>query len=270
MVKGGSPGSELRSRQLSGLWLDGVRTIKDKSDAVRFVRSVGFALRYNATHAPPLAAMFSAVGEKRRAIELTNLLLARAEVIETNVIADRLVLVHRDLVPAVYVLRVRNRSARISPEAQRALELIDREGQATSGEVRRYLGVAGRKRPDPGDLALTELQRDMFIDRGPSSVPKTGIPYLSPEGFPYHMFDKNHRDLLRAASKLGTADAVCAVIEAYLRAAVFATPRKLASMFKLLFSESELRAAIETLVRANRLQVTRTCVLFAGTDTRAR
>ncbi len=264
MEKRGTPGSELRNRQLSGLWLDGQTIIENESDAVRFVRSVGFALRYNATPGLPLAAMFRAAGEKRHAIELTNRLLARAEVIETNVIADRLVLVHKDLVPAVYALRVRNRSARLSPGAQRALELIDREGQATSGEVRRYLGVAGRKRPDPGDLALAELQREILIDRGPSSVPKKGIPYLSPEGFPYHMFEKTHCNLVRAADKLRTADAVCAVIEAFLRAAVFVTPRKLAPMFRLLFSEAEMHMAIGALVGSKKVQATKTCVSYGG------
>jgi hypothetical protein len=100
-----------------------------------------------------------------------------------------------------------------------------------------------------------EQQREMLVDRGPSSVPKTGIPYLSPEGFPYHLFEKAHRDLVRAAGRLRATDAVCTVIGAYLRAAVFASPRKMASMFKLLFSESELHAAIEALVHSNKLQI---------------
>jgi hypothetical protein len=247
MAKEEIASGELKRLQLSRLWLDGRATLEDEPDAVRFIRAVGFALRYNATPTLPMASMFRAAGEKRRAIELTNLLLARVEVIETNVIAERLVLVHRDMVPAVYALRIRNRSARLSPDAERALDFIGREGQVTSGQVRRYLGFAGRKRPDPGDLALAELQREMLVDRGPSSVPKTGIPYLSPEGFPYHLFEKAHRDLVRAAGRLRATDAVCTVIGAYLRAAVFVSPRKMASMFKLLFSESELHAAIEAL-----------------------
>ncbi len=243
---------ELQKRQLACLRLDGQATIRDESDAVRFVRAVGFALRYNATPALPMASMFRAVGEKRRAIELTNRLLARAEVIETNLIAERLVLVQRDLVPALYALRKRKRSAQLSPDAQRALDLIGREGQATAGDVRRYLGIAGRKRPDPADLALAELQHEMLVDRGPSSVPKTGLPYLSPEGFPYRVFEKTHPELVRSAGKLRVEGAVCSVIEAYLRAALFVTPRKLASMFGLLFSDAEARSAIETLVRTHR------------------
>lgn len=258
--------NELRQLQLSRLRLDGGAALEDEHDAVTFVRSVSFVLRYNATPGLPLAAMFRAVGDKRRAIELTNLLLARVEVIETNLIAERLTLIRRDLVPAVYSLRLRYRSPLLSPNARRALEFINREGQATSGEVRRYLGVAGRKRPDPADLALTELQREMLIDRGPSSVPKTGIPYLSPEGFPYHLFEKTHRDLVRAAGKLRAADAARAVIEAYLRAAAFVTPRKLASIFRLLFSEAEMNSAIAELVGANKAQATKTCVLFTGID----
>jgi hypothetical protein len=64
------------------------------------MKSVKLALRYGATPVLPLASIYAAAGDPRRAIELTNALLARGEVIETNVIADRLVLAHRDVVPA--------------------------------------------------------------------------------------------------------------------------------------------------------------------------
>src|SRR5437763_3316121 len=116
--------------------------------------------------------MYAAAGDHRQAIELTNALLARDEVIETNVIADRLVLVHRDVVPALYALRLRFRVAKLSDYGARALRLIGDDGTASSGDVRRFLGVDGTKRPDAADLALAELQREMLIDRGPSSVPK--------------------------------------------------------------------------------------------------
>lgn len=264
MAKKESVSRELQKRQLAGLWLDGQATLRDESDTVRFIQSVGFSLRYQATPALPMASMFRAAGEKRHAIELTNMLLARAVAIETNVIADRLVLVHRAIMPAVYALRVRNRSPRLSSDAQRALEFIGREERATSGDVRRHLGVAGRKRPDPGDLALAELQREILVDRGPSSVPKRGIPYLSPEGFPYRLFELAHPDLVRTAGRLTAAEAACTVIEAYLRAAVFVPFRKLLPLFKSLFSEPEACAAIETLVRSHTAQQTKTLVALAS------
>ena len=68
------------------------------------------------------------------------------------------------------------------------------------------------------------------------------------------------------ADPVSPADAARAVIEAYLRAAVFVTPRKLASIFRLLFSEAEMNSAIAELVGANKAQATKTCVLFAGID----
>jgi hypothetical protein len=112
----------------------------------------------------------------------------------------------------------------------RALELIHENGTATVGEVRRFLGVEGLKRPDPADIAVGDLQREMLIDRGPSSVPKKGIPYLSKEGFPYRVFAKSHPDLVKAAKKLNTEEAV-----QIIRDAVGPIPsRKFASMFKLL------------------------------------
>ncbi len=65
--------------------------IETDSDAIEFMKRVKFALRYNSTPSLPLASMYAAVGDTRRAIELTNSLLVRKEVVETNVIADRLV-----------------------------------------------------------------------------------------------------------------------------------------------------------------------------------
>ncbi len=203
--------------------------IETENDAIKFMKRVKFALRYNATPSLPLASMYAAARDQRRAIELTNALLARGEVVETNVIADRLVLVHRDVVPALYALRARFRAARLSEYAERAFTLIQDDGTASSGDVRRFLGVDGMKRPDPADLALTELQREMLIDRGPSSVPKKGIPYLSKEGYPYRVFEKAHPELVRAAKKIKIEDAIQIIRDA----AGPIPPRKFASMFKL-------------------------------------
>jgi hypothetical protein len=233
--------------QLETLWLKGHKPLASETEAVRFMKAVGFALRYNATSSLPLASMYKAAGDTRRAIELTNALLARGDVIECNVIADRLVLIHCDIVPAVFALRSRLRPAKRNPDAERVFQWIQKEGRATSGEVRRYLGIAGQKRPDRGDIALGELQRDLLIDRGPSSVPKNGIPYLSPEGFPYRIFDTAHPDIVQNAAKLPQDAAARLVIETYLRAAVFVTPRKLSSMFRLLITETEMTTALEHL-----------------------
>jgi hypothetical protein len=205
------------------------RGIETVQDAIELMKRAKFVLRYNSTPTLPLTSMYAAVSDKRRAIELTNALLASKEVVETNVVANRLVLVHRDIVPALYALRVRLRPANLSEHAQRAFDLIEEEGSATAGDVRRLLGVRGTKRPDAADRALAELQRDFLVDRGPSSVPKKGIPYLSQEGFPYRVFEKAHPDLVQVAKKMRPDDAV-----QILRDAAGAIPsKKLASMFKL-------------------------------------
>ena len=204
--------------------------IETETDAVEFMKRVKFALRYNSTPSLPLASMYTAAYDKRRAIELTNALLASSEAVETNVIADRLVLVERDVVPALYALRSRRRAAKLSPNAELALKLIAENGTATAGDVRRFLGAAGLKRPDPADLALSELQRDMLIDRGPSSVPQNGIPYLSKEGFPYRVFEKAHPALVETAKKMNVDQAIDIIHEA----AGPIPAKKFASMFKLI------------------------------------
>jgi hypothetical protein len=204
-------------------------SIETERDAIEFMKRVKFALRYNATPSLPLASIYAAARDKRRAIELTNALLACKEVVETTVIADRLVLVHRDVVPALYALRTKLRAAKLSDDAARALKLIKDEGTASVGEVRRFLGAEGMTRPDPADLAVAELQREMLVDRGPSTVPKNGIPYLSKEGFPYRIFEEAHADLVKAAKKINAHDA----LEIIRDAVGPIPPKKFTSMFKL-------------------------------------
>jgi hypothetical protein len=213
--------------------------IRTEKDAVSFMKSVKLALRYGPTPGLPLASMYAVAGDQRRAIELTNALLARGEVIETNVIADRLVLAHRDVVPALYALRTRFRAARLSEDADRAFNLITKNEGVTAGEVRRLLGAGGAKRPDRADLALAELMREILVDRGPSSVPEKGIPYLSKEGFPYRDFAKAHPALVKTARRLKIDEAI-----AIVRGAIGPVPdRKLASMLKLCVAREELVAA---------------------------
>jgi hypothetical protein len=212
--------------------------IRTERDAVRFLASVKFALRYGSTPALPLASLYAAAGEQRLAIELANALLARGEAIETNLIGGRLVLAHRSVVPALYALRARFRAASPSRDAARALELIRANDGVNSGDVRRMLGVAGEKRPDRADVALDELMRDMLVDRGPSSVPKRGIPYLSKEGFPYRVFEKAHPELIERAGKL-TVSRALEVVTAPLSDV---PPRKLVSMLRLCARKDEIAA----------------------------
>jgi hypothetical protein len=138
-------------------------------------------------------------------------------------------------VPALYALRVRFRAPAVSANAQRAWEQIETDGTATAGDVRRRLGVNDAKRPDAADLALAELQLEMRIDRGPSSVPEKGIPYLSKEGFPYRIFEKAHPELVKAAKAMHTDAAIRTIVQT----GGDIPSRKLASMFKLCFTPAE-------------------------------
>lgn len=268
---------ELTRRQSTNLWLAGHSGIHTLAEAQRFMESVGFALRYNATEGLPLASMYRAVwdptpkinegrrvvpedeGEaQRRAIELTNALLANGTAIEVNIIAGRLVLVHRKLVPALYLLRRRGQRLDdlegLSINAARAYALIGDKKRATFGDIRRHFGITGWPNPDPAYEALAELQRRFLVDRGPADVPKKGIPYLSKEGIPYRSFHAVNKDLIRAAEKLSVREATRAVIFAYLKAAVFVAPRKLGSMFKLCFTRDEMKAALDALAREGKIK----------------
>ncbi|PYP87155.1 MAG: hypothetical protein DMF61_10955 [Blastocatellia bacterium AA13] len=263
---------DIEAAQRVSLWLDGHDAITTAAEAKKFLKSVSIALRYGATEGLPLASIYAAVHVPResaaknretqkereqdrellrRAIELTNGLMAYREGIEINVIADRLVLAHRDLLPAIYFLRRRGRrlddTANLSAEAKRALALLKQKLIATAGEVRSHLRLERGERHDPVVEALSELQREMLLDRGPSDVPKTGIPYLSRDGYPYRIFHEVHRDLVAKAGKLTVKAAADLVIGRYLKGAVYASPRKLASMFKLFLSAEEIDESVERL-----------------------
>ncbi len=268
-----SSGSDLEAAQRASLWLDGRNLVATAAEAKKFLKAVGLALRYGATEGLPLASIYAAVqgphGEsngkskgsigrveedreiQRRAIELTNGLMAYREGIEVNVIAERLVLVHRDLAPAVYFLRRRGKRVddlgAVSLEARRAYAFLRQKLIATAGEVRTYLRLERGERRDPVIELLSELQREMLLDRGPSDVPKTGIPYLSKEGYPYRVFHEVHRDLVAKAAKLTARAASDLIISRYLKGAVYATPRRLASMFKLMLTPDEIDASLERL-----------------------
>jgi hypothetical protein len=207
--------------------------IETERQAAAFMKSVKFALRYGSGR--PLPSFSAEAADQRRAIELTNALLARRVVIETNVIGDRLVLAHRDVIPALWSLR-RRFPSELTQDAARALELIEANVGVNAGDVRRMLGARGARRPDRADIALAELMRDMRVDRGPSSVPKRGIAYLSREGFPYRVFEKAHPDLVATAAKLSIDRALETVI-APLR---HLPPRTLASLLRLCVRKDEL------------------------------
>jgi hypothetical protein len=279
----------LRRRQEKGLWLSGHNGIHDPAGAARFLEAVGFALRYNATTGLPLAAMYSAVWDprpvtgngpggcaapedesdaQRRGIELANGLLGSGQAIEVSVIAGRVVLAHRKIVPALYLLRRRGRPPDdlkgLSLAAARAWSLILERGRLTAGALRADLGIKGRPNPDPTYEALAELQREMLVDRGPTDVPKEGIPYLSKEGIPYRPLHMTHKDIVRDARAMSVAQAAESVILTYLEAAIFVTPRKLASMFKLLMTREEIDAALERLEAAHRLRIVGSWAVRSG------
>lgn len=229
--------------------------------AERFLEHVDVALRYAATARLPLASLRSACGPTGSkaalvtSIELTNHLLATGLGIEVNVVADRLALVHRSLLPALLVLVRRGRAADdldgLSMNARSAYALLKQQRQISAGDLRRHLGVKTDPRHDVAYEALADLQRALLVGRGPFAMPKAGIPYLSQEGYPYHLIHERHPDLVKAAKKLSANAAADAWLDRYLAAAPPATPRKLASLFRRFLTADELGQALSR--RAARL-----------------
>jgi hypothetical protein len=173
--------------------------------------------------------------------------LASGKAIEINLIAKRLVLAHDGVMPAIYALRRRNTEPRLTDKARDALAFIIANDSASTGDIRRLLRADGQPRPDAADLVLGELQRELLVDRGPTAGPSTGVFYLTREGYPYRAFAAAHPQIVSTARQLDRPEAAADLLRLYLRGAVFATRRKLASLFQLLLSASEVDNAIENL-----------------------
>jgi hypothetical protein len=234
------------------------RPISTPQEAAGFVSRVGIALRYGPTKGLPLASLYRAIGGPHpdkptlaRCISLTNRLLAEAQALEVQVIADRVTLVHRSLMPPLYALCRRGRAlddvGGLSLQARTALSLLKRRREVTAGEVRQRLGLAFDARRDPAYAALSELQHLLLVDRGPFQIPKAGIPYLSKEGYPYHLLHEVHPDLVRSGARYSVDSAAEEFLGGYLRGAAFARVRKLASLFKIFLSADEIETALGTL-----------------------
>jgi len=272
---------DLTARQRFSLWLDGHEGLHTPQDAALFMSEVALALRYNASVDLPLASMYRATQRQvpvpeeeklahARAFELTNGLLARGEAIEINVVANRLALACPRLMPPIYALRRARDEPRLSDLARQTLDFIAANQTASSGDVRRCLNVAGRARPDPADLALSELQRELLVDRGPSSMPAHGIFYLARAGYPYRILAQAHPDILSAAARLNRSDAGLELLDRYLGAALFVSSRKLDTLFQLLLSREEIETTISVLMdmgRGERVRLGRTEVVLSRATT---
>jgi len=185
----------LQRRQDAAFRLEARAPISAPRAAEDFLAKVGIALRYGATRGLPLASLYQAFAGAdpdkaalARGITLTNRLLGETHGIEVHVIAERVTLVHRSLMPPLYTLVRRGRALDdldgLSVHARTALALLRERKEVTAGDVRQRLGLRADPRQDPAYGALGELTRLLLVDRGPFQVPKAGIPYLSTEGYP--------------------------------------------------------------------------------------
>jgi hypothetical protein len=253
----------LQERQDEALELNSPAPISGLQEADQFLSGVGIALRYGPTKGLPLASLYRAFAGLEpakavlsRAIVLTNKLLGEARAIEVHIIADRVTLVHRSLMPALYVLVRRGRALDdlegLSVYARTAVALLHEKREVTAGTVRQRLGLKFDAKRDPAYAALRELAHLLLVDRGPFEISRSGIQYLSKEGYPYHLFHEVHEDLVAAAARYSVAAAAERFVEAYLNAAVFARVRKLAFLFKAFLSPGEIEAALRALARKRR------------------
>jgi hypothetical protein len=256
----------LQKRQDEAFGLASEAPITTPRQAAQFLARVGIALRYGPTSGLPLASLYRALAGPHpdqaalaAAIALTNRLLGEARAIEVHVIAGRVTLVDRSHLPALYVLVRRGRAlddlGGLSAEARGALSLLRERREASAGEVRKHLGLRPDPRHDAAYAALGELERVLLVDRGPFEVPKSGIPYLSREGYPYHLLHEAHPELVAEAARMSVTAAADEILQTYLAGAVFARVRTLARLFKAFLAPPEIDAALRRLAGKGTVKV---------------
>jgi hypothetical protein len=256
----------LEKKRDRSLGLDPPPMLRTGAQAEHFLARVGIALRYGAGSGLPLASMYHAAAGAERdnarlihAIEVTNHALETRCGIEVSVIADRLTLVHRSVMPALYALVRRGQDAGdlsgLTLNGQATLRLIRERKEITVGGLRKWLGLTAGPKHDPAYEVLGELQRRLLIDRGPFEVRTKGVPYLSKDGYPYHLFHVVHADLAKASRKLTAAAAAEALVAAYLAGAVFCSVKKMTSMFKGFLGPEELEVALGALAASGTIDV---------------
>ena len=255
----------LEGRRGRSLGLDPPPMLRSGTDAIRFLRRVGIALRYGAGSGLPLASMYHAADGPQRdeaalvhAIEVTNHVIDTANGIEVNTIAERVCLVDRAVAPHLYTLVRRGRTvddlSGLTLHARTAYQLLRERKQITRGQLRDHLGIPATPKHDPAFIALDELQHQMLVDRGPFEVRRKGVPYLSKEGYPFHFFHTVHADLAKSAGRSVEA-AAAAFLRAYLAAAVFCKVAKMASMFRRFLMPEEIDRALEALTKSAAVEI---------------
>jgi hypothetical protein len=258
--------SALERARAQALMLSARRPLGTNEEAERFLNRVGIALRYGPAKSLPIASLYRAAstataakGPPVAAIELTNHLLGAGAAIEVNVIGDRLTLVHRSMMPELYALVRRGRPVSdlsgLSMNARAAAALIRQRREVTAGDVRAHLGLKFDERHDPGYEALNELQRMLLVDRGPFEIRKTGIAYLSKEGYPNHFFHEAHPELVELSKKLSIDGAADRFLQRYLDGSLFCAVRTLKAMFKRFLMSGEIDESLERLAVAKRLRL---------------
>jgi hypothetical protein len=245
------------------------RRLKNIEQTRKFVMNAGVCLRYGSNDALPIASMYEAVfGDTNKptkedlkiAIDLTNQLLAKHDVVEVNVIADRVCLVHRSLMPAIYqMVRQKIDSGHIpklSPQAKKTLSLIQDKGEIVTGDVRKLFGIPSAKTgKDPAYEILGELQHHLLVDRGPFKVSNEAIPYLAKEGYPYHLFTEAHAELAKEASKMSFEEACEKWLLSFLKTTKACSVRKMVSIFKLFLSAEEINTGLELLISRKKVRL---------------
>lgn len=247
----------LQRKQDAAFRLDARIPISTPRACEQFLARAGIALRYGATKGLPLASLYQAFAGANpdkpalvRAIARTNRLLGEGHGVEVYVVAGRVTLVHRSLMPPLYALVRRGRALDdlegLGVQARAALSLLRERREITAGDLRAHLGLRADPRSDPAYSALAELTHRLLVDRGPFRVPKAGIPYLSTEGYPYHLVAEAHPEIVRAAGGYRMEAAADDLLEAYVRGACFVRVNKLRTLFRFL-SGPEIDAALDRL-----------------------
>lgn len=133
------------------------------------------------------------------------------------------------------------RAGRISDLGRRIVEHVTQRGESQTRRMRAQLGIASKEGKGQYEKALDEVQRLMYVARV-KAVGEGREEY----NYTYDLFVRRYPEVLKAAERIGSADARATVLGRALDLAGSLTLRQAAKLFD--WGDEPLRRAAERLV----------------------
>jgi hypothetical protein len=138
------------------------------------------------------------------------------------------------------------RAGRLSDVARRVIEFLAQNGETQTKRMRAALGISSQEGKSDYTKAIEELQRLMYVARV-RAVGEGREDY----NYTYDLFVRRYPEIVRAAERMTSADAMATVLARLLELAGGVTSRQIAKLFD--WSDDRIAHTVTRLERDGRL-----------------